>query len=330
MMALMKPTLVSGIQPTGRLHIGNYLGALKNFVDLQNSGRYDCRFVVVDLHALTEHIPAKQQRRNVYELAADFLAAGIDPKRVTFFQQSQVAAHAELAWVLSTLTPMGELNRMTQFKDKADRHGANVGLFTYPVLMASDILLYDPKIIPVGEDQLQHLELTRTLARKFNERYGRTFVEPKPLLTEAARVMSLTNPQKKMSKSDPNSCVFLDDDFAAILNKVKRAVTDSGSEVIFDPVGKPAVANLMRIYATMGGTTVKRVEKKYQGVGYGTFKRELADVIATHLEPIRKRKAELMKNPARIKRILDAGSRKAARSADEKMEAVRKRLGLAL
>lgn len=329
-MPSMKPTLVSGIQPTGRLHIGNYLGALKNFVDLQNSGRYDCYFFLADLHALTEHIPAKEQKRNLLELAADFMAVGIDPKRAVLFQQSQVPAHANLAWTLDCLTPMGELNRMTQYKDKSDRHGANVGLFTYPVLMSSDVLLYDTKFVPVGEDQLQHLELTRTLARKFNDRYGKTFVEPKPLLTEAARVMSLTNPQKKMSKSDPNSCVFLDDDFAAILNKVKRAVTDSGSEVIFDPVGKPAVANLMRIYAAMGNTTVKRIEKKYQGVGYGTFKRELADVIATHLEPIRKKKLQLMKDPAKIKRVLDAGSKKASKAADAKIAEVRKRLGLGL
>lgn len=330
MMHLMKSTLVSGIQPTGRLHIGNYLGALKNFVDLQNSGRYDCYFVIVDLHALTEHIPAKEQRKNIYDLAADFLACGIDPKQVTFFQQSQVAAHTELAWVLSGLTPMGELNRMTQFKDKSDRHGSNVGLFTYPVLMASDILMYDPKVVPVGEDQLQHLELTRTLARKFNERHGRTFVEPKPLLTEAARVMSLSNPSKKMSKSDPNSCVFLDDDFTTVLNKMKKAVTDSGNEIIFDPVGKPAVANLLRIYAAMGNTTVKRLEKKYQGVGYGTFKRELADVVATHLAPIREKKLKLMRDPAKLKRILDAGSRKASKVADAKMAEVRKRLGIAL
>lgn len=326
----MKSTLVSGIQPTGRLHIGNYLGALKNFVDLQNTGRYDCFFVIVDLHALTEHIAQKEQRKNIYDLAADFMACGIDPKKSVFFQQSQVPAHTELNWVLSTLTPMGELNRMTQFKDKSDRHGANVGLFTYPVLMSADVLLYDTKVVPVGEDQLQHLELTRTLARKFNERYGKTLIEPKPLLTEATRVMSLSNPLKKMSKSDPASCVFIDDDEITILNKVKKAVTDSGNEIIFDPVGKPAVANLLRIYAAMGNTTIKRLEKKYQGVGYGTFKRELADVVATHLAPIREKKLKLLREPEKLKRILDAGSRKANKVADAKFLEVRKRLGLSL
>jgi tryptophanyl-tRNA synthetase len=324
----MKAPLVSGIQPTGRLHIGNYLGALKNFVDLQNLGRYDCHFVIVDLHALTEHIAQKEQRRNILELAADFLAAGIDPKKSVFFQQSQVPAHAELCWVLSSLTPMGELNRMTQFKDKSDRHGANVGLFTYPVLMASDILLYDPKVVPVGEDQLQHLELARTLARKFNERYGRTFVEPKPLLTEAPRVMNLLNPAKKMSKSDPNGCVFLDDEPNVVANKVRRAVTDSGSEIIFDPVGKPALANLLRIYAAVGSTTVKRLESKYRGVGYGTFKRELADVVVDHLTPIREKKKKLMRDPAKLRRIIDRGSKQANKIADAKFLEVRKRLGL--
>ncbi len=326
----MKTPLVSGIQPTGRLHVGNYLGALKNFVDLQNLGRYDCRFVIVDLHALTEHITQKEQRRNILELAADFLAAGIDPKKSIFFQQSQVPAHAELTWVLSSLTPMGELNRMTQFKDKADRHGANVGLFTYPVLMAADILLYDSKVVPVGEDQLQHLELARTLARKFNERYGRTFVEPKPLLTEAPRVMNLLNPAKKMSKSDPNGCVFLDDEPNVVANKVRRAVTDSGSEIIFDPVGKPALANLLRIYAAVGSTTVKRLESRYRGVGYGTFKRELGDVLVEHLAPMRERKKKFMRDPAKLRRVLERGSKQANKIAGDKFADVRKKLGLSL
>lgn len=330
MMLAMKSTLVSGIQPTGRLHIGNYLGALKNFVDLQNLGRYDCHFVIVDMHSLTEHIPQKEQRRNIYELAADFLAAGIDPKKSIFFQQSQVPAHAELTWVLSSLTPMGELNRMTQFKDKSDRHGANVGLFTYPVLMASDILLYDPKVVPVGEDQLQHLELARTLARKFNERYGRTFVEPKPLLTEAPRVMNLLNPAKKMSKSDPNGCVFLDDEPNIVANKIRRAVTDSGSEVIFDPIGKPAVANLLRIYAAVGDTTVKRLETKYRGVGYGTFKRELADTLVAHLTPMRERKKKLVCDPEKIRRILNSGSKQANKIANDKFLEVKRKIGLTL
>jgi len=326
----MQSTLVSGIQPTGRLHIGNYLGALKNFVDLQNSGRYQCYFVVVDLHAITQHPAPKELRRMIQDLAADFLACGIDPRKSVFFQQSQVSAHAELAWVLNCLTPMGELNRMTQYKDKSDRHGANVGLFTYPVLQASDIVLYDPKVVPVGDDQLQHLELARTLTKKFNDRYGRTFVQPKPLLTEAPRVMNLMNPAKKMSKSDPAGCVFIDDDSATVLAKMKKAVTDSGSEIIFDPVGKPALANLLRIYAAMGSTTVKRLETRYRGVGYGTFKRELADVVATHLAPIREKKLKLMRDPDKLRRVLAAGSRKANKVADAKFAEVRKKLGMTL
>ena len=326
----MKSTLLSGIQPSGRLHVGSYLGALKNFVDLQNSGRYDCYFVIVDLHALTQHPAPKELQKNLLDLAAGFIATGIDVRKSVLFQQSQVSAHAELMWVLSSLSPMGELNRMTQFKEKSDRHGANVGLYTYPVLQAADILLYDPKVVPVGDDQLQHLELTRTLARKFNERYGRTFVEPKPLLTEAARVMSLMNPAKKMSKSDPASCVFLDDEPLAIRNKFRRAVTDSGNEIIFDPIGKPALANLLRIYAAVGSTTVKRLEARYRGVGYGTFKRELADAVVTHLAPIREKKRKIMQDPAKLRRILDAGSRKAGKIADAKFLEVRKRLGIAL
>ena len=326
----MKTRLVSGIQPTGKLHIGNYLGALKNFVDLQNLNRYECFFFFADLHALTQHIPAKQQKENIITAAADFLAAGIDPKKAVIFQQSQVAAHTELAWVFNTITPMGELSRMTQFKDKSDKHGANAGLFTYPALMAADILLYDPKVVPVGEDQLQHLELTRMLAKKFNERYKRTFTLPKPLLTETARVMSLNDPTKKMSKSSPSGCLFLDDTPEGILKKVKRAVTDSDGEVRFDEKKKPAIANLLRLYKAIGNTTIKKLEKKYEGIGYGVFKQELAEAIIEHLEPMQERKKKLLANPDKITKILNAGSKKAKKVADAKYEAVRKTIGLSL
>lgn len=327
----MKPTLVSGAQPTsGRLHIGNYLGAIKNFVDLQNLGRYECYYILVDLHALTIHLPAKELHQNIIELAADFLAAGMNPTKTVFFQQSQVAAHSELTWILNTITPMGELSRMTQYKEKSDKHGANAGLFTYPVLQAADILLYDPKYIPVGDDQAQHVEITRTLARKFNERFGRTFIEPKILLTESPRVMSLADPLKKMSKSDPASCVFLDDEPHTIIGKVRRAVTDSGTEIIFDPEGKPAIANLLRIYAGVTGTSVKKLERQYQGVGYGAFKQELGQAIADHFASFRKKKNALMQNPKRIVSILNRGSAKARKRADAKMALVRKRTGIAL
>lgn len=326
----MKPALVSGAQPTGHLHIGSYLGMLKNCIDLQNSGRYELFLIIVDLHALTQHIPPKEQHRHIIEVAADYIAAGINPTKTILFQQSQVAAHSELAWILNTLTPMGELSRMTQFKEKSDKHGANAGLFTYPVLQAADILLYDPKYVPVGEDQLQHLELARTLARKFNDRFGRTFIEPKALLTEATRVMSLANPARKMSKSDPASCIFIDDEPREIMNKMRRAVTDSGSEVIFDPDGKPAIANLMRIYAALTNTTVRKIEKQYRGIGYGTFKQDLATVIADHFAPFRKKKKQLLEDPKRIVTILNRGSAKARKHADAKMFEIRKRLGIGL
>jgi len=326
----MKPTLVSGAQPSGHLHLGSYLGMLKNCIDLQNSGRYEMFLIIVDLHSLTQHFPPKQQHDSILEIAADYIAAGIDPSKTILFQQSQVAAHSELAWILNTITPMGELSRMTQFKEKSDKHGANAGLFTYPVLQAADILLYNPKFVPVGEDQLQHLELARTLARKFNDRFGKTFAEPKALLTEAPRVMSLANPSKKMSKSDPASCIFIDDEPQVIMNHVRRAVTDSGSEIIFDPDGKPAVANLMRIYAAVTNSTVRKIERQYQGLGYGVFKKELATVIADHFAPFRKKKKQLLKNPKRLIGILNRGSIVAAKRADAKMMAIKKKIGIAL
>ena len=206
----MKPLLISGVKPEGPLHVGNYLGSLKNFVDLQNSGAYDCYFFIADLHSLTEDFNHKNKSRQIRELTAEYLAAGLDPKKSTIFLQSSVSAHTELMWLLTVITPEGELRRMTQYKDKVivKRQSANSGLLMYPVLMAADVLLYDAKFVPVGEDQVQHLELTRTLARKFNSRFGQTFVEPKPILTKTPRVMSLSNPEKKMSKSETGGWSF--------------------------------------------------------------------------------------------------------------------------
>ena len=219
----MKPVLVSGIQPSGRLHLGNYLGALKNFVDLQNSGKYECFFFIADLHSLTEEFNPKEKSKQILELTADFLAAGLDPKKSVIFQQSQVPAHSELAFILNTITPMGELERMTQYKDKSQRQPENInaGLFDYPVLMAADILLYDAKVVPTGDDQNQHLELTRTLARKFNSRFEKTLIEPKNLHTNTPRIMDLRVPGKKMSKSDPSGCLFIDDSPEEIETKYK-------------------------------------------------------------------------------------------------------------
>ncbi|MBI2888435.1 MAG: tryptophan--tRNA ligase [Candidatus Liptonbacteria bacterium] len=329
---MTKPVLFSGMQPTGRLHLGNYLGALKNWVELQASGRYQCYFFIVDLHALTQPQEPKELQTNIMNLAADYFAAGIDPKKSVVGLQSAVPAHSELTWILSTITPMGELERMTQFKDKSSRQKENInaGLFTYPILMAADIILYDAAFVPVGDDQLQHLELTRTLVRKFNAKYGETFVEPKPLLTETPRVMSLSDPMRKMSKSEPAGCLFLDDSPADIEAKVKRAVTDSGSEVKFDEEKKPAIANLLRIYSSLSGESVQVLEKRFEKSAYSEFKSDLAKLVIEHFAEFRAKKAELKKKPDALKKTLSAGSGQAAKIAEKKITEVKERIGIAL
>lgn len=326
----MKPVLVSGMQPTGRLHIGNYLGALKNFVDLQNSGDYQCYFFLADLHALTEGPDPKTLEANIVNLAADYLAAGLDPKKSAIYRHSDIAAHSELAWILNTITPMGELERMTQYKDKAARAAANVnaGLFDYPVLMAADIVLYDAAVVPVGDDQLQHLELTRTLARKFNARFGRTFVEPKGLLTKTPRVMSLKDPLRKMSKSEPESCLFLDDSPEEIKKKIARAVTDSGTSVEYDPERRPGLANLLELYGAITHREPAMVAKEFAGESYSVLKAHLAEAVAEHLSDFRERKKALLAKPGAIMKIVDAGSKKAAAMAEKKIAIVKEKVGL--
>jgi tryptophanyl-tRNA synthetase len=328
-----RPILVSGIQSSGKSHIGNYLGMLKQAVELQNSGGYSCYYFIADLHSLTEYPESsREQERRILEITADALAAGLDPKRSVIFQQSQVPAHSELAWIFMTITPEGELRRMTQYKDKAiaKQLDANAGLLMYPALMAADILLYDAKFVPVGEDQLQHLELTRTIARKFNSRFGRTFSEPKAILTKTARVMSLKNPEKKMSKSQPETCLFLDDSPDAIEAKIKSAVTDSGSEVKYDIHGKPGISNLLDIYAALSGDSIEALERRFAGKNYGEFKRALITLIADHFADFRKKKAALVKKPSSLVKTLEDGSKKAALVANKKMAQVKKRLGLAV
>ncbi len=361
-----KPILISGIQPSGKLHLGNYLGALKNFVSLQNSGKYQCFFFIADLHSLTEESTPKEKAKQIMELATDYLAVGLDPKKSTIFLQSSVPAHSELAWILNTITPMAELYRMTQFKDKAELNeksnkelilnfakklgyedvdvymqlsellreiakegSANVGLFDYPVLMAADILLYDTQVVPVGDDQLQHLELARTLARKFNSKFGKTFVEPKPLLTEIPRVMSLDAPDKKMSKSRPGGCVFLDDSPSEIKEKVKRAVTDSESVIRYDTEMKPAISNLMRLYGALSGDLMPDLEKKFQNMNYSELKLGLANTIANYFAPFRAKKAALKKQPKIIDKVLKAGNAKAQKITAKKIEVVKKKIGVA-
>jgi tryptophanyl-tRNA synthetase len=324
----MKPIILSGIQPSGRLHIGNYLGALKNFVDLQNSGQYDCFFMIADLHSLTGTYSVADKKTQLLDLASTYLASGLDPKKSVQFFQSHISAHTELAWILNTITPMGELERMTQYKDKSGRMETNAGLFTYPALMASDILLYSTTLVPVGDDQDQHLELTRTLARKFNGKFGQTFPEPKALHTETPRIMSLDNPEKKMSKSQPSGCLFLDDEPEVIRKKVMSAVTDSGSEVKLDETNKPGVSNLLRIMKAVTGKSIEQLEAEFAGKQYGAFKSTVADTLVAYLAPIRERKAELLKSPKKVLKAFAKGEKRAHKVAEQKLAEVYEKVGL--
>ena len=308
-----KPILLSGIQPSGHLCIGNYLGALKNWVNLQDS--HDSIFLVVDMHALTIKQNPAELRQRCLSYVAQYIACGIDPDKSTIVIQSHVPQHAELMWVLSTLTYMGELNRMTQFKDKSKKHAANInaGLFTYPVLMAADILIYQADLVPVGADQKQHLELARDLAIRFNTQYSDTFVVPEPYIPKAgSRIMSLQEPEKKMSKSDENlnNLIAILDTPDIIKKKIKRAVTDSGKEVKVDK-SRPGISNLVNMYSLVTGTTVEAVENQFEGKMYSDFKSELGNVIAEYLELIQKRYAEISKDKAYLESILANGAESA-------------------
>lgn len=330
--------ILSGIQPTGELHIGNYLGAIKQWTDIQKTG--DCIFVVVDLHSITIDYEPKQMQKKIVSAVIDYLSAGIDPKKCIIFIQSHIKEHSELAWLLETITPMGELQRMTQFKEKSEQNKTNInaGLFSYPVLMAADILLYKTDMVPVGEDQAQHVELTRTLARKFNTKFGKTFPEPKTQLSKfGARIMSLTDPNQKMSKSIPNGCIFLSDSPETIREKVKIAVTDSDREIKYDRQNKPAISNLLTIYHLFSKETIEAVEAKYKekepalpAGRYGEFKKDLAEVIIKGLKDIQKNRKKFEKKPQLIKKILAEGSKKAQKIAEKTMDEVKKKMGLIL
>ena len=326
-----KPIVLSGIQPSGKLGIGNYLGALKNWVGMQDD--FECIFLIVDLHALTvQQVPA-ELRHTCLSLAAQYIAAGIDPQKSTVVIQSHVPQHAELNWVLNTMTYMGELNRMTQFKDKSKRHNTNInaGLFTYPVLMAADILLYQAAAVPVGADQKQHLELARNLAQRFNQRYSDTFVVPEPFIPKVgARIMSLQEPTKKMSKSDDNenNMVSLLDSPKVIEKKFKRAVTDSETVVKYDVENKPGVSNLLTIHSAFSGQSIESLENHFEGKMYGHLKVETAEVVIEGLKPIQKRYNELMADKATLEQILSDGAESATRSARKTLSKVYKKIGL--
>ena len=326
-----KRRVFSGIQPSGTPHLGTYLGALKNWVAIQDE--YDCYYCIVDLHALTTPQDPKVLRHNVRETTAIYLAAGLDPEKSVIFRQSRVSEHTELAWLLDCVAKVGELSRMTQFKDKSRRGGAeaaSVGLYAYPVLQAADILLYNAHLVPVGEDQRQHLELARTLARRFNGMYGETFVVPEIMIPEvAARVMALDDPTQKMSKSSPTPAgyVGLLDEPDEIRRKIRRAKTDSGSEVVASPE-KPAITNLLEIYAVVAGRSVSEVEEMYRGKGYGDFKKDLAEVLVEALSPIRERALELLDDPRELDGILQAGAEKAHAVASSTLHDAWAKMGL--
>jgi len=324
----MKKRIFSGAQPTGNLHLGNYLSALKNWVALQDE--YESFFCIVNLHAVTLPQDPQILRQKTLDLARIYLASGIDPDKSTIFIQSDVSEHAELAWILSCTTRMGELERMTQFKDKGKGNAerAGVGLFTYPVLMAADILLYQTHLVPVGQDQKQHLELSRDLAERFNRDFGETFVVPEPFIPPVgARIQSLADPAKKMSKSDENAngAIFLMDDADTIVKKLKKAVTDSGTEIKFDET-RPAINNLLTIYQLMTGKTAAECEANFVGKGYGHFKTETAEAVIEFLKPFQERVKNYTDED--LKAILKTGAEKAKTIARETLTDVYEKMGI--
>lgn len=323
-------TIFSGIQPSGNLNIGNYIGAISQWVEMQKD--YDCIFSIVDYHAITVKQDPEELRKRIISVTKIYLAAGINPEKSIIFQQSAVPAHTELAWIFNCYgARIADLNKMTQFKDKAGKNqeSVSVGLYDYPVLMAADILLYDTDIVPVGEDQKQHVELARDIAKRFNNDFGLVFKIPQSIVRkEGARIMSLLDPLKKMSKSDENqnNCIALLDDPAVANKKIMRAVTDSGSEISFDPENKPAIANLLTIFAILGGRQIKRLEKDYAGKGYGDFKKDLAGIVTKFLEDFQKKYNSI--SDAEAMRILEEGRKKVEEMASKKMEQVRKLIGV--
>jgi tryptophanyl-tRNA synthetase len=329
--AAARPRVLSGIQPTAdSFHLGNYLGAIRQWVGLQDD--HDAFYCIVDLHAITVEQDPKALRNRTRLSAAQLLAAGLDPERCTLFVQSHVAEHAQLGWVLGCLTGFGEAGRMTQFKDKTLRHGAErttVGLFTYPILQAADILLYQADRVPVGEDQRQHLELTRDLAQRFNSRFGQTFVVPSPHIIKAtAKILDLQTPDKQMSKSlGGQGCIFLLDDPGVAAKKVRSAVTDSGREILFDESRKPGISNLLTIHSALTGRPVTDLVEAYAGKGYGELKRDVADAVTSFVTPFRERTRAYLDDPETLDAILARGAEKAMTVAAETLQTVYDRVG---
>ncbi|MCB9498222.1 MAG: tryptophan--tRNA ligase [Erysipelotrichaceae bacterium] len=325
----MAERILTGIKPTGQLTLGNYIGVLKNLPKMMDRG--ECFIFIADLHALTLPIEPETLKQNSIDIAAFYLAAGLDPKRVALFLQSSVSAHAELNVIMQNYLYMGELSRMTQFKEKSARmkeSGIGLGLFAYPVLMACDIVLYDANIVPVGEDQVQHVELTRDLVNRFNQRYGDILQMPKAEMRKVgARIMSLSDPTKKMSKSDPKGDIYLKDDISVIRKKIMSAVTDSGSEVKYDLENKPGISNLLTIYACLKDISIKEAEAKFKDFRYGDFKKEVAQAVIDELEPFQKRYQEIIDSKSYLQ-VLKEGAVKATSVANDTLHRIQKAVGL--
>ena len=326
-----KKIIFSGIQPSGMLTIGNYLGSLRNWVGLQDE--YECYYCIVDLHAITVRQEPAKLRRNCLELLALYIACGLSPEKSAIYFQSHVPAHSELAWILDCYTYMGELSRMTQYKDKSQKQGANIGsgLFTYPVLMAADILLYNTDLVPIGQDQKQHLELTRDIAERFNNLYGDTFKIPEAYIPKCgAKIMSLQEPDKKMSKSDENINAFISmmDDEAAVMRKFKRAVTDSDGQIIYSEQ-KKGIKNLIEIYSACTNKGISEIEKEFEGLGYGQFKEAVGSAVWSVLEPIQGRQRELLGDKAYLEKIYTQAAERASYTAGKMRRKVQKKVGLA-
>ncbi len=323
-------TLYSAVQPTNNLTIGNYIGAIKNWVNLQND--YNCYFAIANMHAITVRQNPAELRNKTLSLLALYIACGVNPEKCVLYLQSHVPQHAELSWVLNTFTYVGEMERMTQYKDKCARNADNInmGLMDYPVLMAADILLYQSDVVPVGLDQRQHLEITRDIANRFNNIYSPTFTVPEGLYMKVgAKINDLLYPDKKMSKSaeNPNGSVFMSDDRDTVIRKFKRAVTDSGSEIIYDPVNKPGVSNLLSVYSVFTGKTVEQAQSEFAGKGYGDFKTAVGEAVADKLAPLQAEQAKLLADKEYLNKVLVSGAERASKTALRTLNKVYKKIG---
>ena len=320
--------IFSGVRSTGKIHLGNYLSAIKQWVNFQEKN--DCIFCVVDLHAITTPYDPKKLQKEILETVIAYLALGIDPEKSILFVQSKIKEHTELAWLLNTITSVGELNRMTQYKEKKKQHHqAMAGLLNYPVLMTADILLYQTDIVPVGKDQQQHVEIARTLAKRFNQRFGKTFKVPEAYIAKVGgKIMSLNDPRKKMSKSIPSSCLFVFDEPKDIKKKIMSAVTDTGKQIKYNPSTKPGISNLLTIYSLLKDKPIKEIEQEFKGKNYSEFKKSLINVLINTLGPFRKKRKELLKREVYIREFLTKGEKQAQAIAQSTIQKAKKRMGL--